>query len=210
MKIYYPKNNSLKPDEISEIVAALKEGAIMIYPTETIYGMGCSAFDFVAVKKIYDLKERSYDQKSSVMVDSIEAIEEYAQVGGIEREFLKRNLPGPVTIVLRLKTEYLDKFAPQVVNEEGGVGFRVIKDFEYLKKISSLCGFPIISTSANKSGVGVERSSSDYVMSFFEDSQNKIDILIDAGDLGVNSPSAVVDITKTPYQVIRRGNFINK
>ena len=205
MKIYKPKSNCLKNDEIMEIAAWLEKGAIMIYPTETIYGIGCNVFDKKAVEKIYKIKERSCGQISSVMVDSVEKISEYAKVGALEREFVNRNLPGPVTIILELKEKYRDLFSPMTINEVGGVGFRVVKNIPYMTKIAKKCGFPIISTSANLSGVGVEKTSSEYVMSFFKEKVDMIDILIDAGDMGENLPSAVVDITKTPYQIIRRG-----
>lgn len=205
MKIFKPVDNLLSENEILEIVSDLGEGAIMIYPTETIYGIGCNAFNKKVVEKIYKLKQRSFDQISSVMVANVERIAEYAEVGVLEREFITRNLPGPVTIVLKIKDGYRNLFSPMTINETGGVGFRVVKSLPYLTSISEKCDFPIISTSANISGVGVEKTSSDYVMSFFKDKINQIDILIDAGDLGYNMPSAVVDLTKTPYQIIRRG-----
>ncbi len=207
MKIFKPVENMLSEVEILEISEILKKGGIMIYPTETVYGIGCNAFDQKKVDLVYKLKNRSDSQKSSVMVDSVETIEKYVKVGGLEREFISKNLPGPVTIVLRLKDKYRDVFAKQVVNDCGGVGFRIVKDFVYLKQICEYCDFPILSTSANKSGVSIERSSSEFAMSFFKDEIDSIDVLIDAGDLGENSPSAVVDITKIPYQIIRRGNF---
>ena len=125
----------------------------------------------------------------------------------MDRQFIRKNLPGPVTVIVRLKPEYEKKFSPLVINKDGGVGFRVVQNFDYVNKICKLCDFPILSTSANKSNVGIEEMSIEYVRSFFMGEEKKIDYLIDAGEYHGGVPSAVIDITKVPHQVIRMGEY---
>jgi L-threonylcarbamoyladenylate synthase len=140
-------------------------------------------------------------------VDSNETIKKYCQVGEIEQEFLNRYLPGPVTLILPLKDEYLSQFVSEAVGEKNGVGWRVI-DRDYARAICRAVGEPIILTSANKTGAGVIEATSNYVRRELADSMGEIDYFIDGGDLGPNAPSAVIDLTKTPFSIVRHGHGI--
>lgn len=208
MKIFDAKNNSLSLQEISEIVDVLKNGGVMVYPTETVYGLGCNVFDENALKKIFDLKGRKETSIVSVMVKDVEEIANLADVGEIEKHFLNKYLPGPVTVILNLKKQAnRDRiFSTRTINIDGGIGLRVApKEYMYIAEIIDQCGFPIITTSANKTGVGVRYSNVEYVVEQFSDKLDMIDIVIDAGDLGNISPSTVVDLTKTPFSIVRWG-----
>ncbi len=207
MRIVRTENKFMSDEQIDQVVKVLKDGGIIIFPTETVYGIGCNAFDKIAVDKIYELKTRSHESKSSVMVGDVKDIEKYAQVGEIDREFINRNLPGPVTVVVKIKPEYFNTFATQVINDTNGVGFRVVDNFEYINKICKKCDFPILSTSANKSGLGIEKASCENAMKAFENEKDKIDIVICAEGYQGGVPSAVIDITKVPHQVIRMGEY---
>jgi len=205
MKVIKAKNTGLSSEEVRRVADVVKNGGIIIYPTETLYGIGCDALDHEAVKKVFALKERDSSSVASVMVDSVETIKKYAEVGRLEEEFIKRYLPGPVTVILKVKPEYRSVFSSYTINEHNGVGFRVISKLNYINEICRVSGVPIISTSANKSSVGVEKPSFDLVINYFEKEKDQIDIAIDAGDLDSNIPSTVVDLTQSPYQVVRRG-----
>jgi L-threonylcarbamoyladenylate synthase len=205
MKIIKVENGELKENELQEVVDVLKNGGVIIYPTETVYGIGCSVFDQKAIDRIFDLKQKDKTGKTSIMVDSVESIKKYAEVGKLEDEFINRYLPGPVTVILKIKPDFVGKFSNCAINENMGVGFRVISKLDYINKICQRCDFPVLSTSANKSGIGIEKSTIDSVLEFFKGEEEKIDILIDAGDLNSNVPSTVVDLTQSPFQIIRRG-----
>lgn len=208
MKIFDAKNNRLSSREISEIVDVLKNGGVIVYPTETVYGLGCNVFDKNALKKIFDLKGRKETSVVSVMVKDVEEIANLAEVGEIEKHFLDKYLPGPVTVILNLKktANRNNVFSARTINKDGGVGLRVApEEYKYIADVIDQCGFPIITTSANKTGVGVRHSNVEYVIEQFSDKLDMIDIIIDAGDLGNISPSTVVDLTKTPFSIVRWG-----
>ncbi|MBU0647993.1 threonylcarbamoyl-AMP synthase [Patescibacteria group bacterium] len=207
MEIIQAKNGNLLPFQIEKVVRVLQEGGIVVYPTDTLYGVGCNAFDGEAVKKIFELKGRSSSEKVSVLVGEIGSIKKYAYVGMLEEAFLKKYLPGPVTVILKLKKDLIGKgkFAGEVVNDNDAVGFRVIDKYNFINEVCLKCGFPIVATSANLSQPETVNSNVEYVLGQFADKLDLIDVVIDAGDLGNIIPSTVVDISKSPYQILRKG-----
>lgn len=207
MKIIKVKNNNISDLERDLIVDSLSNNEIVVYPTDTIYGLGVNAFSKDAVKKVYDLKGRKKGDYFSVMVESVDEIKKYASIGFFEEQFLNKYLPGPVTVILKLKPEILRNgmFSKYIVNRKGAVGFRVIKKHGYLNDVLHAAGFPIISTSANKSGAGIIRSNIHFVLKQFKNDLDSISIVIDSGDLGNVQPSTIVDLSQTPYSILRRG-----
>lgn len=208
MKIIKVNNGKISRSQIDQVVKVLSCGGVIIYPTETIYGFGCNVFNESAVDKIFRIKGRGKKNVASVMLAEKENIGLYAQVGELDKKFLDKYLPGPVTVILNLREEIKKQniFSEKTVNENGGVGFRVAPtSFPCLKQVMQKCDFPILSTSANKSGVGVQLGTLDYVKKQIGNEFNEVDLILDAGDLNNITPSTVVDLTKTPYTVIRWG-----
>ncbi|MFA4930672.1 MAG: L-threonylcarbamoyladenylate synthase [Patescibacteria group bacterium] len=207
MKIIKIADGCLSKAQLAEVVNVLKNDGVIVYPTDTVYGLGGSAMSPVAVDKIIRLKERLSKDVFSVMVDSIDTIKKYAQVGLFEEEFLKKYLPGPVTVVLKLKEEFLfnKRLVPEVINIDGATGWRVVNTFDFLPKLCRQFGLPIVSTSANKSKQGKYESNIEFVLDQFRHNLKEIDIILDAGLMRNNLPSTVVDLSKSPYLVLRRG-----
>ncbi|WP_295595880.1 L-threonylcarbamoyladenylate synthase [uncultured Methanobrevibacter sp.] len=189
------KTDNFAPDEniINEAIDVLANGGVIIYPTDTVYGLGANIFDNKAVRNIFKIKQRSFLKPLSVLVSDTEAIELIAQFSIYQKDTIEKYLPGPYTFILN-KTPVV----PRVVT--GGlthVGVRVPKN-EIACKLASL--FPITTTSANL--------TDEEVLSAPEDILNQlgcdVDLVIDVGPLKSNKASTIIDLTTAQPTFIRR------
>ena len=189
------KTDNFAPDEniINEAIDVLANGGVIIYPTDTVYGLGANIFDNKAVRNIFKIKQRSFLKPLSVLVSDTEAIELIAQISVYQKDTIEKYLPGPYTFILN-KTPVV----PRVVT--GGlthVGVRVPKN-EIACKLASL--FPITTTSANL--------TDEEVLSAPEDIFNQlgcdVDLVIDVGPLKSNKASTIIDLTTAQPTFIRR------
>jgi L-threonylcarbamoyladenylate synthase len=134
-------------EDIQAAVKVLREGGILLYPTDTIWGLGCDATNSNAVKEIYRIKQRTDEKSMLVLVDSPEKLEEYvAEVPEIAWNILEVT-DKPLTIIYPGARD----LAPELVAEDGSVGIRLVKD-EFCRRLIQQFGKPIVSTSANISG----------------------------------------------------------
>ncbi len=127
-----------------EIVAKIKQGAIFIHPTDTIYGLGCNAFDAAAVLKIRTLKQQ-FHQPFSIWVPSLQWVEEHCYISAEARKWLLR-LPGPYTLILKLKANGV--LAEAVTLKKETIGLRYPN--HWFRKVVEKAEVPIVTTSANK------------------------------------------------------------
>jgi len=134
-------------NQIDKAVKILKNGGVIAYPTETIYGIGANIFNKKAVKKIFELKGRSFDKPLSVAVADFKTIEQLAYVSDKNKGLIKKLLPGPITILLPKKD-----IIPDIITQGSKlIGIRFPENKEVIEIIKK-AGFPIVSTSANISG----------------------------------------------------------
>lgn len=180
--------------ETDEAVKILRKDGILVYPTETVYGLGCDAFSDEAIQRLYEIKCRPISKPVSIAVSDIEMLHAVAIVGEKEDEFINKFLPGPVTVVVHAK-----KCIPPVLT--GGTGMIGIRmpDNDTAREIIDKFGSPVTSTSANISGDvnPVEKSQVNVVYDF----------MIDGGTLpGI--PSTVVDLVNR--KIIRAGAMIEE
>lgn len=192
---------SLAMQSISEVtsVAArviLEEG-IVVYPTDTLYGIGVDATKDSCVTKLTKLKGRDENKPISVLVQDYNMLERYARIPDEHVQLLRKILPGQFTVILEAKKGLASNLSP-----DERVGFR-IPDSEVSTEIVRMAGIPITTTSANVSGQPVLRSIVD-IQSTFEDN---VQLYIDAGKL-LGEPSTVVDLTSHELRVIRKGPSI--
>ncbi len=170
---------------------------IIIYPTETCYGIGCSALDKEEVKKIFELKKRPKDKPFIVLVDSIDMLKKIAKVNKTALELAKKYWPGPLSIVLPKK-----RVIPNEVSKDY-IACRISSNKSanrIIKKINA----PLISTSANISG-----KPSPYSINEIDESLIKgADEIIDKGELPKNPPSTVVKINGKKIIILRNGSII--
>ncbi len=176
-------------DIIDKAVAVLMHDGIVIYPTETVYGLGADAFSDHAIEKVYEAKQRPFSQPVSIAVSSFDMLAAVAFVEpGIE-EFLQAFLPGPVTVVLRAKHS-----VPDILT--GGTGLIGVRIPSHPVALSLIERFdsPITATSANLHGAKDPATPDECTV--------PRDLLIDSGRLP-GTPSTVVDMTTRT--ILRRG-----
>ena len=181
--------------DIDDAVARLRAGGLVVYPTETVYGLGADALDPEAIERVFEAKRRSRAKPVSLAVESIDAIGSYAQLTDRERAFCERFLPGPVTVLLERQS-----IVPDVlVAGRPRVGVRV-PDHEVARELARQAG-PITATSANRSG----QSSARIVADIDPDIRERATVL-DVGETP-GGESTVVDVSAET--VVRRGALAN-
>jgi L-threonylcarbamoyladenylate synthase len=179
---------------LAGIVSALNNGQIIVYPTDTLYGLGADIYNDDAVKKIFLIKKRSFDQPLSVAVSNINDIEEIAFVDDKIRCVAERFLPGKLTLVLKKKNVVSDILTAGSTN----VAVR-IPDNSVALRILSVFG-PLICTSANIHGMPTPNKINEIQMQF----KDEINIYIDAGELK-DKPSTIIDLSDEKPKVLREG-----
>lgn len=175
--------------DIRKAAEIIKKNGIVIYPTETVYGIGADIFSEDALKKVFEIKKREPDKPVSVAVSDFGMMDELAYIGERERRFIEKFLPGPVTVLLRKK----EKVPDMLTSGSGLVGIRY-PDHEITIKLIKLAGVPITSTSANVSGEAPPRR--------VEEIKICADYIIDGGELK-GEPSTVVDLVNR--KILRKG-----
>ncbi|MCD6202762.1 MAG: threonylcarbamoyl-AMP synthase [Methanophagales archaeon] len=175
---------------IANAIEVIKSGGTVIYPTETVYGLGAAALSDEAVKKVYELKRRSLSMPISLAVSSFEMLHEVAYVEQSYMGIITRLLPGPVTILLRKKPVVPDVLTAH--SEVVGIRF---PENPIATRIISETG-PITATSANLTGEKPPVCA--------EEVKIKADIIINGGKCKYGIPSTVVDMTRG-MKILREG-----
>ena len=193
MKVLKTSVDKLDKTVIDEAIDVLADGGIVLYPTDTVYGLGANIFDNGAVRKIFEIKKRSLLKPLSILVADNDAIDLVAKVSNNQREIIKNYLPGPYTFILNKQ-----KIVPRVITSGSQyVGVRV-PDCDIACSLSKL--FPITTTSANISDKEVLARPSEIIDQLGCD----IDLVIDAGPIKSKRASVIVDLTQSNPKIIRR------
>ncbi|MBU2541974.1 threonylcarbamoyl-AMP synthase [Patescibacteria group bacterium] len=187
-----------------EIVEELKKGKTLVYPTETVYGLGCDATNQEAVNKIFEIKQRQQDKSVLVLVPSVAMAMSYVEWNEKLEEISQKYWPGPLTVVMKAKPDC--GLARGVVAEDGTVAFRVT-GHALCAEISEALNRPLVSTSANITS-GKSPSDIKDVLETFSNAEFKPDIVIDVGELPHRSPSTVVKIRDGKVIVLRQGELV--
>ncbi len=186
-----------QPRSISKVVEVLKEGGVIVYPTDTIYGLGCDIHQTKAVEKICRLKNinPAKAQLSFVCYDLSDLSKYIKTISSSTFRMLKQYLPGPYTFILPASKE-----VPKILkNKKNTVGLR-IPDNNITRTIVKELGCPILSTSLPGDMVE-EYTDPELIKERFE---NQVDLVIDGG-IGGMTPSTIVDCTGEEPVVIRKG-----
>jgi len=186
---------------IEKVAEVLNAGGIIGYPTETIYGIGCSAFDAKAVERIYQLKGRDR-QKAMILVagDIVQVSELVKSIPSSAEKLIENFWPGPLTIIFETSSR-LNEFA---FGKSKTVAVRIPACTICLELIRET-GFPLVSTSANISGREAGTTAEQVAEAFGD----QLDIIIDGGATPESVPSTLVDITRTPARIVRKGAISN-
>ncbi len=184
-------------DDIAAAAAVLKEGGLAAVPTETVYGLAANGLDENAVRQIYEVKGRPAVKPLSLLVPGREALALYGKdVSRGAYVLADAFWPGPLTIVVAA-----DGRIPSIVLAGGTtVGLRCPDSGKTLALLRA-CGLPLACPSANPSGAPSPKTAAE-VAAYFE---GKIDAIVDGGPCGVGTESTIVDLTRTPYRILRQG-----
>ena len=197
MKVLDIRNN-FSPELASKEAALVlfKSGAV-VYPTDTLYGLGVNVFDTEAMRRLFLIKKRPAAKPVPVMVSSIAMAKSVAVIDYKQEEVLKSLWPGPFTFVLRKKSvvPYL------VTGGKDSLALR-IPDNDFCKRLLADFEGPISCTSANVSGEEPSVNPRE-IQKRFELEKHKPDLIVDAGTLPLSDPSTVIDLTASRPKILR-------
>ncbi|WP_288981360.1 L-threonylcarbamoyladenylate synthase [uncultured Flavobacterium sp.] len=189
-----------KPSEaaIKKVVEVLKDGGLVIYPTDTVYGLGCDITNSRALEKLAKIKGIKLEKANfSFVCSSLSNLSDYVkQIDTSTFKILKRALPGPYTFILPGNNDL-----PKEFRKKKTVGIRVPAN-NIVLQIVELLGNPIVSTSIHDEDDVIEYSTDPELI--FEKWHNKVDLIIDGG-YGDNIASTIIDLTGYEPEVIREG-----
>ncbi|MBU0649256.1 threonylcarbamoyl-AMP synthase [Patescibacteria group bacterium] len=199
MEIRELNKNNIDNKIINHAVRILKRGGVVVYPTDSSYGLGCDPENIKAVKKIYKIKNRPASEPFLMIASSAAMVAKYAKFSKAARAAAARRWPGPLTMVLEARPEI--KLAKQMV-KHGKIAFRVPKD-KFLIKLVKKFKKPIISTSANMSGRAPIYDGKKLVK-VFAGAKLKPDLIISVGALPSRQPSTIIEF-KNGAKTLRPG-----
>jgi L-threonylcarbamoyladenylate synthase len=189
----------LAEETLKEIKKILDEDGIIIFPTDTVYGIGCNCYSEVALKKLYSFKNRPLTKPINVLTDSLEKIETIAKGLSIkEKDLIQKYLPGDLTIIVDKKETVPDLLTANL----NTVGVR-IPNHKMALKILKYYPYPLATTSVNLSGdsPGIE------VEDFIEEFQDKVDLIVDGGISPIGVPSTIVRVENDEIKILREGRL---
>ena len=200
--MYIDLKNSIDNSKLKIAANMIKKGKIVIFPTETVYGIGTNGINEKAVARLYEIKRRPLNKPISLLVNSIEMINIIAKdITDIEYKLIKEFLPGPLTIILKKKN-----IVPDLVTANSDtVGVRMPNN-EIALKLIEYSGVPIATPSANISG----KPSGTDLKNIITDFANNVDCFIDDGPSEIGFASTIVQVIDEIPHILRQGSITEK
>jgi tRNA threonylcarbamoyl adenosine modification protein (Sua5/YciO/YrdC/YwlC family) len=191
----HPKNP--EPRTVRRAAELLSAGGIVIYPTDTVYGLGCSVEDKDAIGRIHLIKRQRTDKPFSFVCSDLKHISEYARVSNAAFKIMKHLIPGPYTFIL--PAARMKRLSRILESKRKTVGIRVPDSAVTLALVREL-GHPILSTSVTDNDGEIMNDPRRIAERYL----NLVDLIIDGGVL-VSQPSTVLDLTQERPKIVRRG-----
>lgn len=183
-----------EPRKIRRAVEALAKGEVIAYPTDTIYGLGCDLMNKKAIDRLYAIKRMDRGHQLSFICPDLSEIARYAIVENRHYRLLRHLLPGPYTCILEATRE-----VPKLVqSKKKTVGIRV-PGLGLTRDLARELGRPLLTTSANTPGAEPFIDARDI-----DDAFPGLALVLD-GDAGGTVPTTMIDLTKTPFEIVREG-----
>lgn len=185
--------------KLEEPAQIIKNGGIVVFPTETVYGIGANALNAEAVKKIYEIKKRPLSKPITLLVNSIDMIERVAKdITPFEYAIIKKFFPGPLTIILQKKD-----VVPDIVTSGGStVGIRMPAN-EIALELINRAGVPLATPSANIS----DKPSKTNIKDVMSDFPEGVDCFIDGGKSKIGVASTIVQVIDGVPHILRQGTI---
>lgn len=191
----YPENPN--PREVARVTDILRNGGLVIYPTDTVYAIGCDALNVRAVEHICKIKSvNPHKSNLAIICSDFSNLSEYARVSNAAYKIMKRNLPGPFTFILPASNRL-----PKIYKERKEVGIRV-PDNAIVQAIVQDLGNPILTMSVHDNDEIVEYATDPELI--HEKYHNEVDLVIDGG-YGALEPSTIVNCIDDDFEIIRQG-----
>lgn len=199
MDKYLDLKNNTDYMQLKEPAEIIKQGGIVIFPTETVYGIGTNAFNENSIRRLYDIKKRPLNKPISLLVCNMDMINEVAEnITEIEYKLMNEFFPGPFTIILKKKN-----IVPNIVTaNQDSVGIRMPSN-EIARRIVEYSNVPIATPSANISGEPSGTNLED-IRTDFED---KVDYFIDGGESTIGISSTIVKVIDNVPHILRKGSI---
>lgn len=198
---YSDQTKQINEEKIQEAAEEIKSGNLVLFPTETVYGIGANALDEKAVKKIFEAKGRAQDNPLIVHVSNIKMVEYIVEsIGEFERKLIENFWPGPLTIIFKRKNENV---IPNVVTANlDTVGIRMPSNV-IANKLIEKSGVPIAAPSANVSG----KPSGTKVEDIIEELDGKVSYILDGGFTDIGLESTVIKVENGKIDILRPGKI---
>lgn len=199
MQKYIDFRKKIDYEKLKEVAELIKNGKIVIFPTETVYGIGTNGLDENAIKRLYEVKKRPLRKPINLLVSDIKMVEEVAEnISNIEYKLMNTFFPGPFTIILKKK-----EIVPNILTANGNtVGIRM-PDGKIARKLVEYANVPIATPSANISG----RPSGTNLESIMKDFENQVDCFIDGGKSKLGVASTIVKVIDDIPHILRIGSI---
>lgn len=184
---------------LEEAGELIRQGKIVVFPTETVYGIGTNGLDKNAVKKLYEVKQRPLNKPISLLVSNMEMVNSIAKdITEVEYKIMEKFFPGPLTIILKKKD-----IVPNVVTAgQNTVGIRMPRG-EIARKLVEYADVPIATPSANISG----EPSGTNLQEIKKHFEGKVDYFIDGGNSELGLASTIVQVVDGKPQILRQGSI---
>jgi len=180
---------------LRDAALVLRNGGVVIYPTETVYGLGCEPSDPDATRRVCEIKGRADKPLPLICADTTSA-RRVVEFNSSAEKLVERFWPGPLSLVLPTKVEY----PTWVTHHKTTLAVRV-PGHEAARRLAGLCGGVLVSTSANRSGEAPSRTAQGAI----EQIGSKVDIVVDGGITPGGEPSTVLDLSSEELWVLRSG-----
>lgn len=199
MSKYFDFKNNINENDLKIISKDLKDGKVVIFPTETVYGIGTNGLLPDSVKRIYEIKGRNFTNPINLLVKDINMIESICKdITPIEYSLMEKFFPGPLTLILKKK-----EIVPDIVTAGSDtVGVRISNN-TIVQKLLEYSNVPISAPSANISG----KLSGTNIDSILNDFDNKVDYIIDCGNSDLGLESTIVKVIDNIPHILRPGNI---
>ncbi len=187
----------LEPEKYDRVTRILNEGGVIVYPTDTFYGLGANCFSAAAVARIYALKKRDAAKPLLVVISDTDMADRVARdIPPLFRELASRFWPGPLTLILKAGSS----LPRRLLGDGDSIALR-LPDVLWLRALIRQAGFPVVATSANLSGEK-EISTAEDALALFN---GQVDLIVDGGRTAGVKPSTVVDLTGEKPRLVREG-----
>jgi len=187
---------SNKERAVKEVIDFIRQGKIIVCPTDTVYGLIAKATDEKVVKKVFKIKKRKITKPIPIFVDSIKTAKQLAKINKQQEEFLKKVWPGRVTVILERKKKKIYGVAKETI------ALRIPK-YKMISLLLKKTKLPLTGTSANISG-GPASYKIKEVLKQFKNQKERPDLVVDAGNLKKAKPSTIIDLTKLKPKTLRK------